>query len=115
MIMTRIQHFLLVCLLILATSGLSLIAATVHFTGFTENTGSNLTLVVPTTANPKIGLDPLAAGDEIGVFTPGGLLIGAEVWDGVNQARVVLLQQRFQPLHLHAVRIDWDADDFQVQ
>ena len=88
--MSRIQHFLLVCLLILAASGLSVIAATVHFTGFTENTGSNLTLVVPTTANPKIGLDPLAAGDEIGVFTPGGLLIGAEVWDGVNNIAITV-------------------------
>lgn len=62
----------------------------VHFTGYTENTGTNLTLVVPTDANPMIGTDPLVAGDEIGVFTPGGLLVGAGVWDELNNIAITV-------------------------
>src|ERR1041385_8984421 len=55
----------------------------IHF-HYTSNTGNNATVAVPTTANPGIGGTPLASGDEIGVFTPDGLCVGAVVWSGAN-------------------------------
>src|SRR3990172_8900881 len=57
--------------------------AQVHFT-FTPNTGEEATVAVPTSANPNIGGSPLASGDEIGVFTPAGLCVGAVIWTGSN-------------------------------
>jgi len=62
--------------------------AQTHFT-FTSNTGNNATVGVPTSANPNIGGTPLAPGDEIGVFTPDGLCVGAVVWEGTNTAITV--------------------------
>ena len=63
-------------------------AQTSHFT-FTSGTGSNATVVVPTSANPNIAGTPLASGDEIGVFTPGGLCVGGGVWNNSNIAIAV--------------------------
>ena len=54
-----------------------------HFR-FTSNTGNNATVAVPTSASPSIGGAGLAAGDEIGAFTPDGLCSGAVVWNGSN-------------------------------
>lgn len=62
--------------------------AQTHFT-FTANTGNNATVAIPTSANPNIGGTPLANGDEIGAFTPGGLCVGAVVWAGANTAITV--------------------------
>lgn len=62
--------------------------AQTHFT-FTANTGNNATVAIPTSANPNIGSLPLANGDEIGTFTPGGLCVGAVVWAGANTAITV--------------------------
>ena len=52
---------------------------TTHFT-FTAKTGSNMTLMVPRAINPTINGKALQSGDEIGVFTTGGLCVGASVW-----------------------------------
>ena len=49
-----------------------------HFT-FTANTGDSYSIVIDTvTWNGS----PLNNGDEVGVFTPAGLCVGASVWDG---------------------------------
>ena len=48
-----------------------------------RNTGVNMQVAVPL-AIPTFNGSPLAAGDEIGVFTSGGLCVGTSVWDGVN-------------------------------
>lgn len=62
--------------------------AQTHFT-FTSNTGNNATVGVPLTCNPNIDGNPLSNGDEIGVFTPEGLCVGAVVWNGANTAITV--------------------------
>jgi hypothetical protein len=61
----------------------------VHFT-FTSVTGNNMTIVVPLASNPNIGGVALSAGDEIGVFTPGGLCVGATVWTGTGNRSITV-------------------------
>ena len=51
---------------------------------FTENTGSNATIVLPISANPNIDDEPLVEGDHVGVFTLCGLCCGWGIWDGTN-------------------------------
>lgn len=53
----------------------------VHFIP-SVSSGDNMTLIIPVANVPKIGLDNIAVGDEIGVFTPGGVCAGSGVWDG---------------------------------
>jgi len=59
-----------------------------HFT-FTDLTGNNMTVVVPTSINPTIDGSPIQVDDEIGVFNPAGLCVGASVWTGSNIAITV--------------------------
>src|SRR3989339_500251 len=59
-----------------------------HFT-FTANTGDNMTVLVQAAINPVIDGSAIANGDEIGVFTPAGLCVGAVAWNGVNTALAV--------------------------
>ena len=66
----------------------AVVLAQTHFT-FRADTGNNATIGIPTTANPNIGGVSLAIGDEIGVFTPAGLCVGAVVWGGTNTALTV--------------------------
>jgi len=67
----------------------SFVIAQTHFKGV-SNTGSNATLALLTTANPNIMGAPLVTDDEIGVFTPAGLCVGAAVWEvGKNAAIIV--------------------------
>ena len=73
---------------LLTISAIVTSAAQTHFQ-YTSNTGNNATVVVPATANPNINGTPLASGDEIGVFTPDGLCVGAAVWQGSNTAITV--------------------------
>lgn len=70
--------FMSLCVLILANS--LALAQTPTFFKFTAGTGNNATVAVPTAANPNIDGTPLVTGDEIGVFTPAGLCVGATVW-----------------------------------
>ena len=46
------------------------------------NTGNNATLIVPA----AVAAGVLASGDELGVFSPGGILCGAAVYTGQNLA-----------------------------
>ncbi|HWP82727.1 MAG TPA: T9SS type A sorting domain-containing protein [Bacteroidota bacterium] len=64
------------------------LSAQTHFR-FASQTGNNATVAVPLAANPNINGTPLAPGDEIGVFTPSGLCVGAVVWNGANVAITV--------------------------
>lgn len=52
---------------------------TTHFT-FTSRTGNNATVLIPGSANINVNGEPIQAGDEIGVFTPDSLCVGAAVW-----------------------------------
>jgi hypothetical protein len=61
--------------------------AQVHFVP--TPTGANATVGVPTSANPNISSFPLVSGDEIGVFTPGGLCVGGISWSGTNTSITV--------------------------
>ena len=61
----------------------SLAARMSHFS-FTENTGNNATIGIQTSIHPLINGVAIAIGDEIGVFSPGGLCVGAAVWTGSN-------------------------------
>ena len=60
----------------------------VHFT-FTDKTGNNMSVLIPDTIQPTVNSGPLDAGDEIGVFSPSGLCVGAVVWDGSTTALTV--------------------------
>ena len=79
----------LILVLVFVMGGSIAGAQTSHFT-FTSTTGDNATVAVPLSSNPNIGGTPLTAGDEIGVFTPGGLCVGAIVWDGVNNQAITV-------------------------
>ena len=59
-----------------------------HFL-FTDLTGNNMTVVVPTSIAPTIDGSPIEIGDEIGVFPPADLCVGASVWTGSNIAITV--------------------------
>jgi hypothetical protein len=48
---------------------------------FTSNTGNNMVVGIPAAANPTVVGAPLAIGDTIAVFTPGGLLVGKIPWN----------------------------------
>ncbi len=65
------------------------VGAQTHFT-FTSHTGNNMTVIVQTTINPTINGTPLATGDEIGIFTPAGLCVGARVWDSVHNRSITV-------------------------
>ncbi len=85
--MKHYQHTLLINFF-LSIVLLSSVSRAQHFI-FTGNTGNNMTVVVQTSINPTIDGSPIQVGDEIGVFTPAGLLVGASVWTGSNIAITV--------------------------
>ncbi len=72
--MKKIILFVLAGLLIPAL----LLAQTQHFT-FTSNTGDSYSIVID---DATLNGSTLSNGDEIGVFTPADLCVGASVWDG---------------------------------
>jgi hypothetical protein len=72
----------------MAATALSVSGQT-HFT-FTSLTGNNMTVIVRTVINPTINSQPLASGDEIGVFTPAGLCVGARTWDSINNRAITV-------------------------
>jgi hypothetical protein len=59
-----------------------------HFT-FTSNTGNNMTVLVQAAINPTIDGLSFSNGDEIGVFSPAGLCVGAAIWNSANEAITV--------------------------
>jgi uncharacterized repeat protein (TIGR02543 family) len=63
--------------------------AQTHFS-FSSNTGNDLTVIVPVSINPTIDGVALANGDEIGVFTPGGLCVGASIWNGSSNIAIAV-------------------------
>jgi len=81
-ISNSLRSFLLA--LLLTVSAVELRAQT-HFT-FAISTGNNMTVLIQSAINPVIDESPIANGDEIGIFTPAGLCIGAGVWTGANIA-----------------------------
>ncbi|MBN1352304.1 dockerin type I repeat-containing protein [candidate division KSB1 bacterium] len=61
----------------------------VHFS-FAASTGSNATTVIPLSIDPAYSDgQPLATGDEIGVFTPDSLCCGAVVWQEKSGALTI--------------------------
>ena len=59
-----------------------------HFS-FTSNTGNNMTVLVKSALQPSVNGRSLSDGDEIGVFTPEGLCVGAATWNNKNTAITV--------------------------
>ena len=53
-----------------------------YYTLYASNTGNNATIMIPNTAVPTIEGNDITNGDEIGVFTPGGLCMGVGIWTG---------------------------------
>jgi len=62
---------------------------TTHFV-FKPNTGSNMTVMVPRAINPTINGAALHKGDEIGIFTTGGLCVGACVWPDTGNIAITV-------------------------
>jgi hypothetical protein len=83
--MGRSHFFLFISIYLLGTH-FSL--AQNHFS-FTANTGNNASVSVPVAINPSINGQTLSNGDEIGVFTPNSLCVGAIVWSGENNVITV--------------------------
>lgn len=54
-----------------------------HFEGCSPQTAASASLVLPSTSPSSIALNP---GDELAVFTPGGVCAGAAVWTGETVA-----------------------------
>lgn len=86
----RFQKLCLMSLGILILSSALAPAQTPNFFKFIANTGNNATVAVPAAVNPNIDGTPLATGDEIGVFTPAGLCIGAAVWTSGQSAAITV-------------------------
>lgn len=86
----RFQKLCLMSLGALILTSALAFAQTPTFFKFTTGTANSATVAVPTAANPNIEGTPLTTGDEIGVFTPAGLCVGAVVWTtGQNTAITV--------------------------
>jgi hypothetical protein len=58
---------------------------TKHFS-FISNTGDDATIFIEATSKIKFGSENIEVGDEIGIFTPDGICVGAGVWDGSGLA-----------------------------
>jgi hypothetical protein len=85
----RLRCFLRSIIALIAIQyGVNCAIAQAHFS-FAERTGNNATIALPANANPNIAGIPLAIGDEIGAFAPGGLCVGAIVWTASNSAITV--------------------------
>ncbi len=81
----------------------ALASAQTHFK-YDSNTGSNATVAVPIAANPNIMGAPLATGDEIGVFTPDGLCVGATTWEISKNAAIVVWGDNDQTSEVDGMR-----------
>ena len=68
-----------------------------HFQSCSSNTGSNASVLINPAINASIDGQPLAVGDEVGVFSPGGLCAGAVVWTGEVVAVSVWGDDPFTP------------------
>ncbi|HRP03043.1 MAG TPA: T9SS type A sorting domain-containing protein [Candidatus Kapabacteria bacterium] len=84
--MTKYKLIILLVICTLLASVNSAFSA--HFT-LTGSSSENLTLVVPLSANPRIGDDLLTSGDEVAVFDSEGNCWGAIVWAEANDAITV--------------------------
>jgi hypothetical protein len=74
----------ILCLwLLLFIGSLRTVESQTHFV-FKDNTGNNATIAIPLSTSPNIGGVLIESGDEIGLFTPSGLCVGASVWNGNN-------------------------------
>ncbi len=82
------SHYILSNLGLLFFAIAATVSAQSHFKSV-GSTGSNATLAVPASANPSVMGAPLASGDEIGVFTPDGLCVGATTWQAGQNAVLV--------------------------
>ncbi len=71
---------------IIVLSVTSLLNAQIQHFLFTENTGDSYSLVVNAAT---LDATSLGAGDEVGVFTPAGLCVGASVWTGTTPLALI--------------------------
>jgi hypothetical protein len=87
-----------------------------HFT-FTANTGNNGTTIISRTINPKIGTNALTTGDEIGVFTPAGLCVGAVAWPAAGNISITVWGDNDQTPEVDGIAVNetinfriWDTE-----
>jgi hypothetical protein len=99
--MRNVQRSVLGLLILIVLA--SLAVGETHFT-FTSNTGNNAIIGIPLAVNPAIGHTPLAAGDEIGVFTPAGLCVGAVMWNGANSVAVTVWEDNAQTIAIDGIK-----------
>ncbi len=78
----KIRHITIILILVSTTF---LNAQIQHFL-FTENTGDSYSIVVNAAT---LDATSLGTGDEVGVFTPAGLCVGASVWTGTTPLALV--------------------------
>lgn len=76
----------LIALLVLS---LEVNAQTTQYFNFNSNTGTNAVIALEVENSPTLMGIPISAGDEIGVFTPNDLCVGAVVWSNINNAITV--------------------------
>lgn len=99
--MSRLNLTLLEILVFMSLSAFA--SAQTHFKRV-SNTGNNAPIAVPMAANPNIMGAPLATGDEIGVFTPDGLCVGATAWEVNKNAALVVWGDNDQTPEIDGMR-----------
>jgi hypothetical protein len=77
----NIRLVMAVCFMTLFSS--TIFGQTAHFS-FNDNTGNNATVDILVSTNPNIDGVTLTDGDEIAVFSPAGLCVGAVIWNNAN-------------------------------
>lgn len=71
---------LFVVILLLSVTTVSAMHSGPHFVVPDSETGSSMTVIVPSAINPTLDGIAIQTGDEIGVFDSTGLCVGAKVW-----------------------------------
>ena len=71
------------------------VRAQAHFVDCSFLTGNEATLIIPSEAEPTLNGVPLAAGDEIAVYTPRGTCGGVGVWKNASLALTVWGDDQF--------------------
>jgi hypothetical protein len=83
---------------IVAVLSLALPAQSQTYFRCQSNTGVNSTVLISSSAEPKVDGELLQPGDEIAVFTPNGLCVGLGIWSGSNLAITVWGDNELTPV-----------------
>ena len=128
----KFLHLLLLITAFGLISNIRLLGDGLEYYDFINNSDNNHIVVIPNVADPKIGTESLAIGDEIGVFTPSGTCVGGVKWEGISTTITVYgYSQQSNPngakpgdeiifrvwekssnTEYTSVTVVWDQDDF---